>query len=136
MKMNALGRTGIEVSELCLGSMTWGTQNTAEEAHDQIDVALDAGINFIDTAEMYPVNPVSAETIGRTERIIGLWFKRDARREEVILATKHSGEGLRYVREGAPISASTTAVARPMPRLAPPTRAVLPLRFRFTSTPP
>jgi len=107
MKMNTLGRTGIEVSELCLGSMTWGTQNTVDEAHDQIDRALAAGINFIDTAEMYPVNPISAETIGRTERIIGLWFERDMRRDEVVLATKHSGEGLACVREGAPISAKT-----------------------------
>ena len=107
MKMKPLGRSGIEVSELCLGSMTWGTQNVAEEAHEQIDRALDAGINFIDTAEMYPVNPVSEETIGRTERIIGLWFERDERREDVILATKHSGEGLGYVRDGAPISSQT-----------------------------
>jgi aryl-alcohol dehydrogenase-like predicted oxidoreductase len=87
--------------------MTWGNQNTAEEAHDQIDRALDAGINFIDTAEMYPVNPVAEETVGRTERIIGLWFERDARREDVILATKHSGEGLSQVRDGAPISSRT-----------------------------
>lgn len=107
MKMNQLGRTGIEVSEFCLGSMTWGTQNSVEEAHDQIDRALDAGINFIDTAEMYPVNPISEETVGRTERIIGLWFERDERREDVILATKHSGEGLAIVREGAPISSET-----------------------------
>ncbi|MGC3939444.1 aldo/keto reductase [Roseobacter sp. EG26] len=107
MKMNRLGRTNIEVSELCLGSMTWGTQNTAEEGHAQIDRALDAGINFIDTAEMYPVNPVSAETVGRTERIIGLWFERDMRRDEVVLATKHSGEGLAIVRDGAPISLQT-----------------------------
>lgn len=107
MKMNALGRTGIEVSELCLGSMTWGTQNTAEEAHDQIDRSLDVGINFIDTAEMYPVNPISEETVGRTERIIGLWFERDARREDVVLATKHSGEGMAAVRDGAPITSQT-----------------------------
>ncbi len=107
MKMRKLGKTSIEVSALCLGSMTWGTQNTIDEGHAQIDVALDAGINFIDTAEMYPVNPVSAETIGRTERIIGLWFERDMRREDVVLATKHSGEGLAVVRDGAPISAQT-----------------------------
>lgn len=107
MKMKRLGRTSIEVSEFCLGSMTWGTQNVAEEAHDQIDRALDAGINFIDTAEMYPVNPVRAETVGRTERIIGLWFERDMRREDVILATKHSGEGLAVVRDGAEISSQT-----------------------------
>lgn len=111
MKMNKLGRTNIEVSEYCLGSMTWGTQNTAEEAHAQIDRALDAGVNFFDTAEMYPVNPVSAETIGRTERIIGLWLERDMRRADVILATKHSGEGLAAVRDGAPISSDTIAEA-------------------------
>ena len=72
MQKKHLGGSDLEVSMLCLGSMTWGTQNTAEEAHAQIDRALEAGINFIDTAEMYPVNPVSAETTGRTERIIGL----------------------------------------------------------------
>lgn len=111
MKMNRLGRTNIDVSEFCLGSMTWGTQNTVEEAHDQIDRALDAGINFIDTAEMYPVNPVDAKTIGRTERIIGLWFEHDMRRDDVILATKHSGEGLAAVRDGAPISSQTISEA-------------------------
>ena len=109
MKMNKLGSSDIEVSELCLGSMTWGTQNTTEEGHGQIDRALEAGINFIDTAEMYPVNPISAETIGRTERIIGLWFERDMRRDEVVLATKHSGAGVGYVREGADISSKTIA---------------------------
>ena len=103
MKMKTLGRTGIKVSELCLGSMTWGTQNTAEEGFDQIERALDAGINFIDTAEMYPVNPVSAETVGRTERIIGLWNEDRNRRSDYILATKHSGEGMMHRREGAPI---------------------------------
>jgi aryl-alcohol dehydrogenase-like predicted oxidoreductase len=107
MKYKHLGESDLNVSMLCLGSMTWGTQNTTEEGHDQIDRALDAGINFIDTAEMYPVNPISAETIGRTERIIGLWFERDNRREDVILATKHSGEGMGYVRDGAPISSKT-----------------------------
>jgi aryl-alcohol dehydrogenase-like predicted oxidoreductase len=109
MKMNNLGGSGLKVSELCLGSMTWGTQNTAEEGHDQIDRALAAGINFIDTAEMYPVNPISAETTGRTERIIGLWFERDMRRGDVVLATKHSGAGMAHVREGAPISSKTIA---------------------------
>tara|TARA_R110002049_G_scaffold140930_7_gene302368 strand:- start:19275 stop:20318 length:1044 start_codon:yes stop_codon:yes gene_type:complete len=107
MKMNKLGSSDIEVSHLCLGSMTWGTQNTVDEGHDQIDRALAAGINFIDTAEMYPVNPISAETIGRTERIIGLWVERDMRRDEVVLATKHSGEGMQHARDGAPISSAT-----------------------------
>ena len=109
MKKNKLGGSDLEVSELCLGSMTWGTQNTAEEGHAQIDRALDAGVNFIDTAEMYPVNPVSAETTGRTERIIGLWLDRDMRRNDVVLATKHSGEGMAHVRDGAPISSKTIA---------------------------
>ncbi|MGB3245976.1 MAG: aldo/keto reductase [Sulfitobacter sp.] len=107
MKMNKLGSSDIEVSQLCLGSMTWGTQNTTQEGHDQIDRALAAGINFIDTAEMYPVNPVSAETTGRTESVIGLWFERDNRRNDVVLATKHSGEGMMHVRDGAPISSGT-----------------------------
>jgi len=109
MKINKLGGSDLEVSELCLGSMTWGTQNTAEEAHEQIDRALDAGINFIDTAEMYPVNPVSAETTGRTERIIGLWFEQGTQRGDVVLATKHSGAGMAHVRDGAPISSKTIA---------------------------
>ena len=100
MKMKMLGCSKLEVSELCLGSMTWGSQNSAEDAHEQIDRAMDAGINFIDTAEMYPVNPIKERTIGRTERIVGLWFERDMRREEVILATKHSGEGFVMVRRG------------------------------------
>ena len=107
MKKNPLGRTGLKVSELCLGSMTWGTQNSEAEGHAQIDRALAAGINFIDTAEMYPVNPLSKETQGRTEEVIGTWFARTGRRDDVILATKHSGEGYKNVRDGAPISAAT-----------------------------
>ena len=107
MKRRRLGRTSIDVSELCLGSMTWGTQNTADEAHDQIDRALDAGIDFIDTAEMYPVNPVRKQTIGRTERIIGLWLEDRMRRADVVIATKHAGEGMKYARGGAPITPET-----------------------------
>ena len=111
MQMKELGRTGIKVSHLCLGSMTWGTQNTVDDAFAQIEAARAAGINFIDTAEMYPVNPVSEETIGRTERIIGLWIADRHSRNEVVIATKHSGAGLRHVREGAPISAETIEAA-------------------------
>ncbi len=107
MQMNPLGRTGLMVSELCLGSMTWGTQNTESAGHAQIDRALSAGINFIDAAEMYPVNPLSAETQGRTEEIIGTWFAQTGRREDVILATKHSGKGYKHVRSGAPITAQS-----------------------------
>ncbi|MBY6136990.1 aldo/keto reductase [Leisingera sp. XS_AS12] len=109
MKMNPLGRTGIMVSELCLGTMTFGTQTPEDEAHAQIDMALAQGVNFLDTAEMYPVNPIRAETIGDSERIIGNWNAATGRRAEYILATKHSGEGMQHVRGGAPISAATIA---------------------------
>ena len=107
MKKNPLGRTGLMVTDLCLGTMTFGTQTEPPEAHAQIDLALDRGINFIDTAEMYPVNPVRKETVGRTEEIIGDWIAANpARRGDFILATKHSGEGS-HARDGAPISAQS-----------------------------
>ncbi|MCY3982449.1 MAG: aldo/keto reductase [Roseovarius sp.] len=111
MQKRPLGRTGINVSALCLGSMTWGSQNTESEGHAQIDLSVDHGINFIDTAEMYPVNPVAKETIGRTEEIIGTWFAGSGRRDKIILATKHTGEGQSKVRDGAPISSSTVPKA-------------------------
>ncbi len=107
MRYKKLGRTDLNVSMLCLGSMTWGTQNTRAEAHAQIDLALEHGVNFIDTAEMYPTYPVRADTIGHTEEIIGDWFVRSRRRGDVILATKASGEGFKAVRAGVPISAAT-----------------------------
>lgn len=104
MKTVKLGRTDLDVSEICLGSMTWGTQNTQDEGHAQIDMALERGVNFIDTAEMYPVNPVRAETAGRTEEIIGEWFAKSGRRDAVILATKITGEGSSAVPGGPKIS--------------------------------
>ncbi|SNR64798.1 aldo/keto reductase [Puniceibacterium sediminis] len=107
MKMNPLGRTGLMVSELCLGTMTYGNQTNETVAHRQIAMAHDAGINFIDTAEMYPVNPVLAKTVGLTEEIIGNWFAATGRRNDWILATKHSGEGQDFVRGGAPITSET-----------------------------
>ncbi|WP_456386847.1 aldo/keto reductase [Profundibacter sp.] len=107
MRMNELGRTGLKVSELCLGSMTWGTQNTQEEGHAQIDMALDHGVNFVDTAEMYPVNPVTAENVGKTESIIGEWFAKTQRRSDVILASKISGANGGFVRGGQGITAAT-----------------------------
>ena len=108
MKMNPLGQTGLTVSELCLGTMTFGTQTSEAEGHAQISMALDAGLNFVDTAEMYPVNPVSRETLGRTEEIIGTWNAANAaRRGSYVLATKHSGEGMQAARGGAPISSKT-----------------------------
>ncbi len=111
MKLNELGRTGVRVSELCLGSMTWGTQNTEAEGHQQIDYALDNGINFIDTAEMYPTTPLSKETQGDTERVIGSWIGKSGRRDDVIIATKVSGSGYMAVRDGVPISADTIETA-------------------------
>ncbi|WP_319826365.1 aldo/keto reductase [Thalassovita sp.] len=112
MKTKPLGRTGLNVTELCLGTMTFGTQTPEAEAHTQIDMALERGINFVDTAEMYPVNPVAKETVGRTEEIIGNWNAANpARRGDYVLATKHSGEGMKHVRDGAPISAATIAQA-------------------------
>jgi aryl-alcohol dehydrogenase-like predicted oxidoreductase len=107
MKMNCLGQTDIMVSELCLGSMTWGTQNTTGEGHAQIDMALDHGVNFIDTAEMYPVNPISAETVGDSERVIGEWVAKSGRRDEVVIATKVSGSNGGFIREGAGFDGAT-----------------------------
>ncbi len=111
MKQRRLGRTDLMVSELCLGSMTWGTQNAESEGHGQIDMALDHGINFIDTAEMYPTNPLSKETQGDTERIIGSWVRASGRRDDVIIATKVSGKGYGNVRNGAAISPKTITQA-------------------------
>ncbi len=111
MRYNKLGKTDVLVSALCLGSMTWGTQNTKDEGHTQIDMALDHGINFIDTAEMYPVNPRSKKTQGDTERIIGQWVSQSGRRHDVILATKVSGKGYMDVRDGAPISPASIDLA-------------------------
>lgn len=104
MKYTTLGQSGIEVSEICLGSMTWGTQNTLEEGHAQIDMALDHGVNFIDTAELYPVNPVSAKTRGLTESIIGEWIAKTGRRNDIVIATKIVGTGSGVVPGGPEIS--------------------------------
>lgn len=92
MKYTTLPNTDIKVSKLCLGSMTWGNQNTEPEGHKQLDYALDQGINFIDTAEMYPV-PASPETQGRTSKIIGSWLKKSGHRDKVVLASKITGPG-------------------------------------------
>lgn len=109
MKDIPLGTTGLTVSELCLGTMTWGSQNTEAEGHAQIDMALDHGVNFLDTAEMYPVNPVKAATVGRTEEIIGSWIAARGGRDRVVLATKVTGAGHAEVRGGADL---TPAVMR------------------------
>lgn len=92
MEFRRLGRTDLQVSLICLGTMTWGEQNTEADAHAQLDYALERGINFIDTAEMYPVPP-KGETQGSTERYIGTWLKARGNRDKVIIATKVAGRG-------------------------------------------
>ncbi|MDO6459175.1 aldo/keto reductase [Granulosicoccaceae sp. 1_MG-2023] len=104
MKMRDLGNSGLQVSEICLGTMTWGTQNTEAEGHAQMDQAVAAGVNFFDTAAMYPTTPASAETQGRTEEIIGTWFASGRPRDKIILATKVAGEGLKWIHNGDPIT--------------------------------
>lgn len=99
-----LGRSGLNASALCLGTMTWGTQNTPEEAFAQIDMALERGVNFLDTAEIYPTNPLSAERAGRTEEIIGAWNARSGRRGDILIATKVAGPNGKIVRDGAGFS--------------------------------
>lgn len=90
IEKRALGRTGLQVTNCCLGTMTWGTQNTEAEGHAQMDYALERGVSFWDTAEMYSIPP-APETQGNTERIIGTWFQKTGRRQDVILATKIAG---------------------------------------------
>jgi aryl-alcohol dehydrogenase-like predicted oxidoreductase len=107
MKFNKLGRTDISVSEICLGTMTWGSQNSEAEAHSQMDYAIEQGVNFIDTAELYPTTPVSAETYGRTEEYIGAWLKKRAKRDDIVLASKIAGAGRPHIREGRPITPET-----------------------------
>ncbi|RZW47092.1 MAG: NADP(H)-dependent aldo-keto reductase [Flavobacteriaceae bacterium] len=92
MKYTRLPNTQVEVSKICLGSMTWGNQNTEAEGHEQLDYALDQGVNFIDTAELYPV-PANAQTHGRTSKIIGTWLKKRNTRDKVIIASKIAGPG-------------------------------------------
>ena len=90
MKYKKLGNTDLDVSLICLGTMTWGQQNTEEEGHEQMDYAVDRGVNFFDTAELYSIPP-KAETQGSTETIIGTWFKKNKNRDKIILATKVAG---------------------------------------------
>ena len=99
MNYKKLGNTDIEVSTICLGTMTWGEQNTQEEGFEQMNYALDQGVNFWDTAELYAIPP-KKNTYGKTEEIIGNWFKNTKNREKIILATKISGPGLSWIRGG------------------------------------
>lgn len=101
MKYTTLPNTDIKVSKICLGTMTWGNQNTQEDGFEQMDYALEQGVNFWDTAELYSV-PATPETYGATEKIIGNWFKKTGKREEVVLASKIAGGGdyTKHIRTG------------------------------------
>ena len=110
MKRVTLGGSDVEVSGICLGTMTFGNQTPEPEGHAQMDRALDTGITFFDTAEMYPVNPVRRETIGLTETIVGNWLARTGNRDRVELATKITGPS-QMVRDGAPYDGAIVAAA-------------------------
>ena len=99
MNYKKLGNTELNVSTICLGTMTWGEQNTQNEAFEQMNYSLDNGVNFWDTAELYAVPP-KAETYGHTETIIGNWFEKTKKRKDVILASKVGGPSRKYMRNG------------------------------------
>ena len=99
MNYRKLGNTELDVSTICLGTMTWGEQNTQDEGFEQMDYSLDHGINFFDTAELYAVPP-KEETYGDTEEIIGNWFQKTKKRDKIILATKVAGPARNYLRSG------------------------------------
>ncbi|AWB65857.1 aldo/keto reductase [Saccharobesus litoralis] len=104
MQYLPLGTSGLSVSKVCLGTMTWGVQNTQADADQQLAYALNKGVNFVDTAEMYAIPP-TAETYGKTESIIGDWLSRNsARRKDIILATKIAGNGLPWIRNRGDIT--------------------------------
>ena len=99
MKFKKLGNTNLNVSSICLGTMTWGTQNSEKDAFQQMDYSLDQGVNFFDTAELYSIPP-TAESYGKTEVMIGNWFEKRKNRNKIILATKIAGPGLDWIRGG------------------------------------
>lgn len=112
MKYTTLPNTDIKISKICLGTMTFGQQNTEADGHAQMDYALEKGINFFDTAEMYSV-PGRKETYGSTEKIIGTWFKKSGKREEIVLASKIAGPnpGLSYIRENMDFSPASITLS-------------------------
>ena len=99
MNYKKLGNTNLDVSTICLGTMTWGEQNTQEEGFEQMDYALEQGVNFFDTAELYAIPP-KKNTYGKTEEIIGNWFTQKKNRKKIIIATKIAGPGLSWIRDG------------------------------------
>ncbi len=110
MKFTKLGSSDITISKICLGTMTWGEQNNEAEAHQQIDRALEFGVNFMDTAELYAVPP-KKETQGLTEKYIGSWLKKTSKRDKWIIASKVTGEGISYIRNGEPITGKSIRLA-------------------------
>jgi len=115
MKYTTLGSSGLKISRVCLGSMTWGVQNNQADADAQIDYALGRGVNFIDTAEMYAIPP-KPETYGKTEIIIGDWLSRNtSRRDEFVLASKIAGPRISWIREGGPITGQAVIDRRILP---------------------
>ena len=112
MKLKKLGKSELVVSPYCLGTMTFGETTKEEDAHQQINESLNAGINFKDTAEMYPTCPIRKETSGATEEIIGNWIsKNKTERSNIILATKVVGNGFKFIRDGGPINRKTIKLA-------------------------
>jgi aryl-alcohol dehydrogenase-like predicted oxidoreductase len=99
MKFKKLGNTDLDVSLICLGTMTWGTQNSEKDAFEQMDYSLEQGVNFFDTAEIYSVPP-TAETYGKTEVMIGNWFEKRKNRDKIILASKIAGPRCDWIRDG------------------------------------
>ena len=112
MQFKNLGQSELRVSSYCLGTMTFGESTSEKDGHEQIDLSIDAGINFIDTAEMYPTCPMRPETTGDTEAIIGNWINKNrSKRSDIILATKISGMGYEAVRSGEGINRNSIKVA-------------------------
>ena len=112
MKLKKLGQSDLYVSPYCLGTMTFGESTSEQEGHSQIDQSISSGINFIDTAEMYPTCPMRKETTGNTEVIIGNWIKKNkSKRPNIILATKVSGKGYNAVRDGEGINKKSIKIA-------------------------
>ena len=99
MKFKKLGNTNLDISIICLGTMTWGEQNSQEDAFEQMDYSVSKGINFFDTAELYAIPP-KKETYGKTEEIIGNWFEKRKNRKKIVLASKIAGPGLDWIRGG------------------------------------
>ncbi len=111
MQTRPIGRTGLKTGIFSLGTMTFGTQTPEADAHRQLDMAVEAGMNLIDTAELYPVNPIAAKTCGDSEAIVGNWLAPSGKRGEVLIATKVAGSGAKAIRDGAPISPETITEA-------------------------